>query len=477
MPRPKPPANPLRPGEPDPPHLDGVAVEHNDPGVDQDSTDLVFMARLEVMIAQHGDDRQFRGNRQFLHEQVRLIRQTVIGQIAAEHEHIRERLGILEKGSDQPAGILAAMDVTDRSDSNDRCRDRHHRLPRWNDLAPRKRTIRENTAKLMPARHSLCNALSFAFLFREKRPSDMDLAPVELNPKTRVFYVKSLAVLNEADVPFLVGGAYALAKHASIERHTKDLDIFVLPEDRDAVLAALESAGFRTQVSFPHWLAKAYGDDGFIDVIYSSGNGVVRVDQEWFAHASDGLILGVPVKLCPAEEMIWSKGYVQERERFDGADVAHLIRGQAETMDWERLIRRFGDHWRVLFSHLVTFGFIYPGERSRIPGWVIKEFSDRLLDEIEGPIAPGPDVLRDITFARTIPSGHRKMGLSRRQAQTDGPDVAGRGGALDCGDRGCQNVNAPTIYLSGRGLTVAPAMAVVPGPERRTAPATVPGIH
>jgi Nucleotidyl transferase of unknown function (DUF2204) len=216
----------------------------------------------------------------------------------------------------------------------------------------------------------------------------MDLAPVELNPKTRVFYVKSLAVLNEAGVPFLVGGAYALAKHASIERHTKDLDIFVLPQDRDSILAALEAAGFRTEASFPHWLAKAYGDDGFIDVIYSSGNGVVRVDEEWFLYASDGVILGVPVKLCPVEEMIWSKGYVQERERFDGADIAHLIRGQAETMDWGRLIRRFGDHWRILFSHLVAFGFIYPGERDKIPRGVMKEFSGRLIDEVERPSPP-----------------------------------------------------------------------------------------
>ena len=99
----------------------------------------------------------------------------------------------------------------------------------------------------------------------------MDLAPAGLNPRTRVFYVRSLAVLNEAGVPFLVGGAYALAKHAGIERHTKDLDIFVRPRDRDSVLSTLEAAGFRTEISFPHWLAKAYGDDGYIDVISQLG--------------------------------------------------------------------------------------------------------------------------------------------------------------------------------------------------------------
>ena len=88
---------------------------------------------------------------------------------------------------------------------------------------------------------------------------------------------------------------------------------------------------------------------------------MAEVDEEWFTYASDGEILGVPVKLCPAEEMIWSKGYVQERERFDGADIAHLIRCRGEALDWGRLLRRFGDHWRVLFGHLITLRLHLPG--------------------------------------------------------------------------------------------------------------------
>ncbi len=214
----------------------------------------------------------------------------------------------------------------------------------------------------------------------------MEMAPVELDPKTRDFYVRTLTVLNEAGVPFLVAGAFALAKHAGIERHTKDLDIFIRRSDRDRTLQTLAAAGYRTEVSFPHWLAKARGDDGLVDIIYSSGNSVAEVDEEWFAHASDGEILGVPVKLCPAEEMIWSKGYVQERERFDGADIAHLIRSRGEDLDWGRLLRRFGDHWRVLFSHLITFGFVYPAERWKVPASVLKELSDRLGNEMEGPL-------------------------------------------------------------------------------------------
>jgi hypothetical protein len=51
-------------------------------------------------------------------------------------------------------------------------------------------------------------------------------------------------------------------------------------------------------------------------------------------------------------------------------------------MDWARLIARFGPHWRVLFSHLCLFGFIYPSERDRIPEWVMKDLTARLQQEM-----------------------------------------------------------------------------------------------
>ena len=38
----------------------------------------------------------------------------------------------------------------------------------------------------------------------------------------------------------------------------------------------------------------------------------------------------MPGPLIPAEEMIWSKAFIMERERYDGADVAHILRACAE---------------------------------------------------------------------------------------------------------------------------------------------------
>lgn len=207
-----------------------------------------------------------------------------------------------------------------------------------------------------------------------------------LDQEAREFYSAALKMMNESEVPFLLGGVFAFAHYSGIYRQTKDLDVFIRERDVQAMLAAMERAGFRSEITYPHWLAKAWQGEMFIDLIFKSGNAVSIVDDSWFEHAVEAKVLGVPVLLCPAEEMLWSKAFVQERERYDGADVAHLVRGSAEQLDWRRLIDIFGAHWRVLFSQLVLFGFVYPGERNRVPTWVLSELSERLLAEQANPV-------------------------------------------------------------------------------------------
>ena len=212
----------------------------------------------------------------------------------------------------------------------------------------------------------------------------MDAAEKDaLAPETRAFYYRMLEALVESGVPFLVGGAYALARYTGIERHTKDLDIFVREQEVERVLAVLGQAGCAVERTFEHWLGKASCGAEVIDVIYNSGNGIVPVDDEWFAHAVPEEVLGIPLRLIPAEEMLWAKAFVMERERYDGADVTHLLRATGDHLDWERVVRRFGPHWRVLLSHLVLFGFVYPGEGTKVPVSVLRELTGRLARELE----------------------------------------------------------------------------------------------
>lgn len=196
-------------------------------------------------------------------------------------------------------------------------------------------------------------------------------------------YREALLCLMKGKVPFLVGGTFALESYTGVARRTKDLDLFVNPADRLRLMQRLSDAGFRTEWRFPHWLGKAYKDDRSIDIIYSSGNGLCTVDEAWFRYALPAEVLGVSVRVVPAEEMLWSKAFVMERNRYDGGDIAHLLRARAQTMDWARLLFRFGTHWRVLFSHVILFGFIFPEQRLRIPDWFMHEMVRRLKLEMQ----------------------------------------------------------------------------------------------
>lgn len=194
-----------------------------------------------------------------------------------------------------------------------------------------------------------------------------------LDRETVQFYRRAMRILNDAGIPFLVGGSYALTTHTQMPRRTKDLDLFVLPEDIALVLETFAVAGYRSEMVYPHWLGKIHCGEDFVDVIFNSGNGLCRVDEQWFEHALNGVVLDMHVKLCPLEETVWQKSFIMERHRYDGADVAHLIRAGGTRLDWQRLIKRFGDHWRVLLSHLVLYGFIYPADEALVPAWVREE--------------------------------------------------------------------------------------------------------
>ncbi len=207
----------------------------------------------------------------------------------------------------------------------------------------------------------------------------------QLAPETREFYRRAITTLRDAGQRFLVGGAYAFGCYTGITRDTKDFDVFAHPRDVDNILKALARAGYKTELTDAVWLGKAFNGDDLVDVIFSSGNGICTVDDEWYAHAVDGELLGIPIKLIPPEEMIWSKGFVDTRERYDGADIAHILRACADGLDWQRLLRRYGQDWRVLYSHLILFGYIYPSERARIPESVIQHMQKQLQSETETP--------------------------------------------------------------------------------------------
>ena len=213
----------------------------------------------------------------------------------------------------------------------------------------------------------------------------MATAPKEVaaEPRSRQFYRAVMTAMNEAGIHFLVGGTHAFARYTGLRRHTKDFDLFLTRAETERAMKVLGDAGFETELKFPHWLAKVHDEQHFVDLIFGAGNGVAMGDDLWYEYAVPGEVLGIPVKLCPAEEMIWSKAFIMERERFDGADVAHLIQSCAARLDWKRLLKRFRPYPRVLLVHLILFGFVFPHERNQIPRWVMDKLIQRLQYELD----------------------------------------------------------------------------------------------
>lgn len=195
------------------------------------------------------------------------------------------------------------------------------------------------------------------------------------------FYGRALDALDAAGVRYLIGGGFAFTHHTGIQRPTKDLDIVVRPGESRYALDTLEAAGNRVEWPWPHFLARVLSDgDHFIDILYNSGNGLTEVDDEWFEHAVCADLLERSVLLIPPEELLWSKCFVQERDRFDGADVAHLILHCGERFDWERLLRRSVGHDGVLLAHLILYNYIYPTE-PRVPPRIIDELNRRVAQQ------------------------------------------------------------------------------------------------
>jgi Nucleotidyl transferase of unknown function (DUF2204) len=220
----------------------------------------------------------------------------------------------------------------------------------------------------------------------------------------REVYKRALEALNAAGIPFVVAGAYAIYEHTGIYRKTKDLDLFFQPSAVVSAARALREAGFRTRLEDEHWLAKATYGEYFVDLIYGMGNGIAFIDDAWTEHSHAGILAAIPVRIAPAEELIWHRLFISERHRHDMSDIVHLILCLGDSLDWKRLVSRVGEHWPLLLSQVLMFTYVYPGYKSNIPSWVpehlmglAREEFSRAEEEVD--VTRGPMISR---FSFTI---------------------------------------------------------------------------
>lgn len=223
---------------------------------------------------------------------------------------------------------------------------------------------------------------------------------MQSNNPAEGFYSRILNILDKSEVPFVIGGGFAVFEYTGFNRPTNDLDIFVRGGDFPKIVAIIREEGINVSIVDERWLAKAQEAEFYVDILFSSPNYLITVDDVWFKDGIQAELFGHKVKLIPKEELIWCKAYIADRTRFDGADINHIILVTGKDLHWKRLLSRMENNWEVLLSLIINFRFIYPSQRDLIPKWLLKELISRLNFQIENP-TPQDKICRGPLLSRT----------------------------------------------------------------------------
>jgi hypothetical protein len=206
-----------------------------------------------------------------------------------------------------------------------------------------------------------------------------------ISKEQRGLFQQVLSTFEETGIRYAVAGAYALNAHTGICRDTKDLDVFLTPKSAQSALRCLRDRGFECEVCDPVWLYKAHRNEYFVDLITGMSNAVLTVEDSWIDRAQLAIVEGIESRVLAAEELLASKLFVTRRERFDGADIAHVIYRTRRNLDWERILGLVGDSWEMLFWALVLFHYVYPAQVDYVPRRVWKELLLRFQKTICRP--------------------------------------------------------------------------------------------
>ena len=214
-------------------------------------------------------------------------------------------------------------------------------------------------------------------------PPTTSSTPAEVPEKQAALFREVLYLLEDRHVPLAVSGAFALRHHTGICRYTKDLDLFMTASCVPPSLAILTEHGFRCEVRDPVWLAKAYKDEFFVDLITGMSNGVMAVENSWLERAVPAVVYGVKTRVLAPEELVASRLFIARRERFDGADIAHIIFGTYKAFDWQRCLQLAAENWEMLLWSLVLFRYVYPAYGDYVPKAVWNDLLSRFTDALE----------------------------------------------------------------------------------------------
>ena len=201
-------------------------------------------------------------------------------------------------------------------------------------------------------------------------------------------YRQVIDLASDLQIPFALGGAFASASYTGCWRDTKDLDLYVLPRDRERLIEAVSSLGFTDyHEKLPYdrwWIYRSTRDGVIVDLIWAMANHRAQIDELWLSGPWVE-IYGRQVRVLPAEALLWDKLYIMQRDRCDWPDVLNLLFAAGPDLDWDYLLGRIAGDAPLVAGALCVFGWMAPGRAAALPPWLW----DRL--GLQAP-APGPEV-------------------------------------------------------------------------------------
>ncbi|MGE0127379.1 MAG: nucleotidyltransferase [Blastocatellales bacterium] len=211
--------------------------------------------------------------------------------------------------------------------------------------------------------------------YRQVQPPPIQRTPLTLfaNHQGEI-YREVISETRKRNLPFAIGGGFAINAYTGLQRNTKDLDIYVMPSDCEAMKEILTDVGmsdYSERLPYdPKWIYRGYYNGVIVDVIWAMANQVTSVDERWLTRGPIIEIENHRLRLLPPEELLWTKLYVIQRDRCDWPDVLNLIYSRGETMDWEHLLNRLGEDAALLAGVLTFFVWLCPGRARTLPDWL-----------------------------------------------------------------------------------------------------------
>lgn len=181
-------------------------------------------------------------------------------------------------------------------------------------------------------------------------------------------YRPLIASARERRIPFALGGSFALTAYIGGCRKTKDLDVYVKPNDRESMIGILADHGLEDYYQIaPYdrgWIYRSHSGELIVDVIWGMANRRAEVDDGWIAGGPKVDLWGERVRMVPPEEILWGKLYVLQRDRCDWPDIFNLIHETGADLDWRHLLDRMKDDAPLLMGAMNVFAWLFP-ERAR----------------------------------------------------------------------------------------------------------------